>query len=301
MSYPSAIRLFEVGARDGLQNEKEVVPTHIKIELIERLIDAGISAIETGSFVSPKWVPQMADTADVMNKLERKNGIIYSVLTPNMKGYEGAIASKADEIEIFSGASEMFSQKNINCSIAESLERFEPVVQAAKKDGLPVRASVSCAFGSPFGEDIKPQMVADVSKKLFDMGAYEISIADTIGVGTPIKTKQVLEAVASVIPLEVIGVHFHDTYGQALANLHAALELGITRLDSSVAGLGGCPYAPGATGNVATEDVVYMLDGMGIESGIDLKRLVKIAWFISDFLGRPPVSNVAKALKNKLD
>ncbi len=301
MSYPSVIRLFEVGARDGLQNEKEVVPADIKVELIERLVEAGASAIETGSFVSPKWVPQMADTADVMASLNRRDDVIYSVLTPNMKGYEGAVASKADEIEIFSGASEIFSQKNINCTIDESLERFKPVMEAAKKDGLPVRASVSCAFGSPFGEEITPAMVADVSKKLYDMGAYEVSIADTIGVGTPIQTKQVLEAVADVIPLEVIGVHFHDTYGQALANLHAALELGVQRLDSSVAGLGGCPYAPGATGNVATEDVVYMLDGMGIDSGIDLKKLVKTAWFISDFLGRPPVSSVAKALKNKLD
>ncbi len=301
MSYPSSVRLFEVGARDGLQNEKEVVPADIKVELIERLADAGVSAIETGSFVSPKWVPQMADTTNVMASLNRRDNVIYSVLAPNMKGYEGAVASKADEIEIFSGASEIFSQKNINCSIDESLERFKPVVEAAKKDGLPVRASVSCAFGSPFGEEITPAMVADVSKKLYDMGAYEVSVADTIGVGTPIRTRQVLEAVAEVIPLEVIGVHFHDTYGQALANLHAALELGIKRLDSSVAGLGGCPYAPGATGNVATEDVVYMLDGMGIDSGIDLKKLVKTAWFISDFLGRPPVSSVAKALKNKLD
>lgn len=301
MSYPSAVRLFEVGVRDGLQNEKEIVPTHIKVELIERLVEAGVTAIEAGSFVSPKWVPQMADTADVMAGIKRHDGIIYSVLTPNMKGYEGAVASKADEIEIFSGASEIFSQKNINCSIEESLLRFQPVVDAAKKDGIPVRASVSCAFGSPFGEEISATKVAEVSKRLYDMGAYEISIADTIGVGTPIKTRQVLEAVAEVIPLDVIGVHFHDTYGQALANLHAALEIGITRLDSSVAGLGGCPYAPGATGNVASEDIVYMLDGMGIETGIDLKRLVKTAWFISDFLGRPPVSSVAKAIKSKLD
>ncbi|MEH6404498.1 MAG: hydroxymethylglutaryl-CoA lyase [Sneathiella sp.] len=301
MSYPSAVRLFEVGVRDGLQNEAGIVPTAIKVELIERLVDAGVTAIETGSFVSPKWVPQMADTADVMAEIKRQDGIIYSVLTPNMKGYEGAVASKADEIEIFSGASEIFSQKNINCSIDESLMRFQPVVDAAKKDGTPVRASVSCAFGSPFGEEISAAKVAEVSKKLYDMGAYEISIADTIGVGTPIKTRRVLEAVADVIPLDVIGVHFHDTYGQALANLHAALEIGITRLDSSVAGLGGCPYAPGATGNVASEDIVYMLDGMGIETGIDLKKLVKTAWFISDFLGRPPVSSVAKAIKNKLD
>ncbi|PHQ67347.1 MAG: hydroxymethylglutaryl-CoA lyase [Sneathiella sp.] len=301
MSYPSKVRIFEVGARDGLQNEKQLVPCDIKVELIERLVDAGVTAVETGSYVSPKWVPQMADTVDVMAKLTRRSGVTYAVLTPNMKGYEGAVASKADEIEIFSAASEMFNQKNINCSIAESLERFIPVTDAAKKDGIPYRASVSCALGSPFAEEITPAAVADVSKKLYDMGAYEISIADTIGVGTPIRTKQVIEAVADVIPIEVIGVHFHDTYGQALANYHAALEMGITRLDSSVAGLGGCPYAPGATGNVATEDVVYMLDGMGIESGIDLKELVRTAWFISDHLGRIPVSNVARALKNKLN
>ncbi|USG60214.1 hydroxymethylglutaryl-CoA lyase [Sneathiella marina] len=300
MTYPRKARIFEVGARDGLQNEKQIVPADIKVELIERLVDAGVSAIETGSYVSPKWVPQMADTADVMSKLTRRDGVTYAVLTPNMKGYEGALASNADEIEIFSAASEIFNQKNINCSIAESLERFAPVTEAATSQNIPYRASVSCALGSPFGEEITPQAVADVSKKLYDMGAYEISIADTIGVGTPIKTKKVLEAVAEVIPLDVIGVHFHDTYGQALANYHAALEMGISRLDSSVAGLGGCPYAPGATGNVATEDVVYMLDGMGIESGIDLPSLVKTAWFISDYLGRPPVSSVARAMKGKI-
>lgn len=300
MTYPSQVRIFEVGARDGLQNEKQIVPADVKVELIERLVDAGVSAIETGSYVSPKWVPQMADTAEVMAKLTRRDEVTYAVLTPNMKGYEGAMVAKADEIEIFSAASEAFNQKNINCSIAESLERFVPVTEAATAQKIPYRASVSCALGSPFGEEITPQAVAEVSKKLYNMGAYEISIADTIGVGTPIKTRQVLEAVAQVIPLEVIGVHFHDTYGQALANYHAALEMGISRLDSSVAGLGGCPYAPGATGNVATEDVVYMLDGMGIESGIDLPSLVKTAWFISDYLGRPPVSSVARALKDKV-
>jgi hydroxymethylglutaryl-CoA lyase len=300
MTFPDKVRIFEVGARDGLQNEKQVVPADIKVELIERLVDAGITAIETGSYVSPKWVPQMADTAEVMAKLNRRKGVTYAVLTPNMKGYEGAIAAKADEIEIFSAASEIFNQKNINCSIAESLERFLPVTEAALEQNIPYRASVSCALGSPFDEEISVATVADVSKKLFDMGAYEISIADTIGVGTPLKTKRVIEAVADVIPLEVIGVHFHDTYGQALANYLAALEMGITRLDSSIAGLGGCPYAPGATGNVATEDVVYMLDGMGIETGIDLPSLVKTAWFISDYLGRPPVSSVARALKDKV-
>jgi isopropylmalate/homocitrate/citramalate synthase len=301
MSYPDTIRLFEVGARDGLQNEKEVIPTHIKVELIERLMDAGVTAIETGSFVSPKWVPQMADTADVMAALPKNDRVIYSVLTPNMKGYEGAVAARADEIEVFSGASEIFSQKNINCSIAESLQRFEPVLEAARRDGIPARASVSCALGSPFAEDITPAMVADVASRLYAMGCYEISIADTIGVGTPVRTRQVLEAVTEAIPAHVVGVHFHNTYGQALANLHVALEMGISRMDSSVAGLGGCPYAPGATGNVATEDVVYMLDGMGIDSGIDLKKLVRTAWFISDVLGRQPVSSVARALKSKLD
>ncbi len=300
-SYPSAVRIFEVGARDGLQNEKTQIPTSVKVELIERLIDAGVTAIEAGSFVSPKWVPQMADTADVMAQISRNPNVSYSVLTPNVKGYEGAVASKADEILIFSAASEEFNQRNINCSIAESLQRFEPVVAAAKKDGVKFRASVSCSLGSPFGEVITPDVVADVSKKLYDMGAYEISIADTIGVGTPEKTRIVLEAVANVIPLEAIGVHFHDTYGQALANILAALQVGVTKIDSSIAGLGGCPYAPGATGNVATEDVVYMLEGMGIDSGLNLKKLVETAWFISDYLDRAPVSSVAKALKDKLN
>ncbi len=301
MSYPATVRVFEVGARDGLQNEKQQVPTAIKVELIERLVDAGVKAIETGSYVSPKWVPQMADTADVMAQLKRKDDVTYAVLTPNMKGYEGAAESDADEIEIFSAASELFNQKNINCSIAESLERFQPVTEAAQRDGKPYRASVSCALGSPFGDEITPEAVADVCQKLLEMGSYEISIADTIGVGTPLKTKKVIEAVAKVVPIEKIGVHFHDTYGQALANYLAALEMGVSRMDSSVAGLGGCPYAPGATGNVATEDVVYMLDGMGIDSGIDLKKLIKTAWFISDYLGRPPVSSVARALKDKVN
>ena len=261
MAIPSRVRIFEVGARDGLQNEKQMVPSDIKVELIERLVDAGVTSIETGSFVSPKWVPQMADTAEVMSKISRRDDVTYAVLTPNMKGYEGAVTWKADEIEIF-----------------------------------------SAALGSPFdGEEITPAAVADVAKKLYDMEAYEISLGDTIGVGTPLRTKAVIEAVAKVIPLEAVGVHFHDTYGQALANYLAALEMGVSRLDSSVAGLGGCPYAPGATGNVATEDVVYMLDGMGIDSGIDLKKLVRTAWFISDYLGRPPVSSVARALKGKLD
>jgi hydroxymethylglutaryl-CoA lyase len=298
--YPTKIRLFEVGVRDGLQNEMVNVPTAIKVELIERLVDAGVSAIETGSFVSPKWVPQMADTADVMEQVCRYEDVTYAVLTPNMKGYEGAVAARADEIEIFSAASELFNQKNINCSIAESLERFTPVMQAANAAKIPVRASVSCALGSPFGDEIEPEKVAEVSKAMFDMGCYEISIADTIGVGTPVKTQEVIAAVADVVPIENIGIHFHDTYGQALSNILAALEMGVAKLDSSVAGLGGCPYAPGATGNVATEDVVYMLNGMGIECGIDIEKLVKTAWFISDYLGKPPASSVARALKDKV-
>ncbi len=300
-SYPDTVRIFEVGARDGLQNEKTQIPTNVKVELIERLVDAGVVAIEAGSFVSPKWVPQMADTPDVMEKISRKEGVSYSALTPNIRGYEGAFENKADEILIFSAASEEFNKRNINCTIAESLVRFEPVVAQAKKDGIKFKASVSCSLGSPFGEEITPEAVADVSLKLYEMGAYEISVADTIGVGTPLKTKQVLEAVAAKIPLDAIGVHFHDTYGQALSNILMAVQMGVTKIDSSIAGLGGCPYAPGATGNVATEDVVYMLEGMGIDSGLDLKKLVKTAWFISDYLGRPPVSRVANALKDKLN
>lgn len=242
--YPSSVRVFEVGARDGLQNEKTQIPTNVKVELIERLVDAGVKAIEAGSFVSPKWVPQMADTAEVMGQISREENVSYSVLTPNLKGYEKAFEHNADEILIFTAASEEFNKRNINCSIAESLERFAPVVERAKKDGINFKASVSCSLGSPFGEEITPAAVADVADKLYQMGSYEISIADTIGVGTPLKTKQVLEAVANKIPLEAIGVHFHDTYGQALSNILIALQLGITKIDSSVAGLGGCPYAP---------------------------------------------------------
>ncbi len=300
-TFPSTARIFEVGARDGLQNEKEQIPTNIKLELIDRLVDAGVTALEAGAFVSPKWVPQMADTKDIMEKLNHKEGVSYAVLTPNMKGFDGAVAGNADEILLFTAASEQFNQKNINCSIDESFERFAPVVDAAKAANMPFRVSVSCSMGSPFGEKITPAQVASVAKRAYALGAYEISIADTIGVGTPVMTRQVLEAVANEIPVDAISVHLHDTYGQALANILAALELGINKIDSSVAGLGGCPYAPGATGNVATEDVLYMLEGMGIDTGIDLEKMVRTAWFISGFLGRPPVSSVAKALKNKFN
>ncbi len=298
---PTKARIFEVGARDGLQNEKVEIPTDIKLELIDRLVDAGVTALEAGAFVSPKWVPQMADTKQIMEKLNRNDNVSYAVLTPNMKGFDGAVAGNADEILLFTAASEQFNQKNINCSIDESFERFAPVVEAAKAANMPFRLSVSCALGSPFGEEILPSKVAEVAKRAFDLGAYEISIADTIGVGTPLQTKTVLEAVAKEIPLEAIGVHFHDTYGQALSNILMALQVGVNKIDSSVAGLGGCPYAPGATGNVATEDVLYMLEGMGIDTGIDLEKMVRTAWLISGFLGRPPVSSVAKALKNKFN
>lgn len=299
MALPSRVTLFEAGARDGLQNEPKDVPTSVKLELLERLADAGLKKIEAGSFVSPKWVPKMADTAEVLAKLKRRPGVSYAVLTPNMKGLEGAIASGADEIGIFAAATESFSRSNINCSIAESLDRLRPVAEAAVARNLSVRGYVSCVLGCPFEGEVAPAKVAEVAEALYKMGCYEVSLGDTIGTGTPAKAQRMLAACAERIPIDKLGLHFHDTYGQALANLHACLELGAAVIDSSVAGLGGCPYAPGATGNVATEDVVYMLDGMGIETGVSLEKLVDAAWFISDFLGRPPVSRVARALKAK--
>ncbi len=300
MTFPGRVSLFEAGARDGLQNEPTDVPTAVKIELIERLADAGLKRIEAGSFVSPKWVPKMADTAEVLAKLGKQPGVSYAVLTPNMKGLEGAIAAKADEIGVFASATESFSRSNINCSIAESLDRIRPIAEAAGARKLPMRGYVSCVLACPFEGEVAPAKVAEVAKALYAMGCYEVSLGDTIGAGTPAKAQAMLAACAQHIPIEKLGLHFHDTYGQALANLHACLELGAANVDSSVAGLGGCPYAPGATGNVATEDVVYMLDGMGIETGVSLEKLVEIAWFIADFLGRPPVSRVARAMKAKL-
>jgi hydroxymethylglutaryl-CoA lyase len=291
--------MFEVGPRDGLQNERETVPTAVKVELIDRLSDAGLPAIEVGSFVSPKWIPQMADTDAVLAAISQKQGISYPVLTPNMKGFEAALAAGAEEVAIFGAASEAFSQKNINCSIAESLERFSPVAEAARRHGIRVRGYVSCVLGCPYEGEIAPRAVADVSGKLFQMGCYEVSLGDTVGVGTPIRAQAMIDAVAEAVPREKIGVHFHDTYGQALANILACMEKGVAVVDSSVAGLGGCPYAKGASGNVASEDVLYMLDGMGIETGIDFAKLVAAGRYISDFLGRPPVSKVAQAVAAK--
>ncbi len=300
MTLPKSVRIWEAGPRDGLQNEPGVVPTAVKVELIERLADCGLRLIEATSFVSPKWVPQMGDGAAVMAAIKRRPDTVYQVLTPNLKGFEAAIAAGATDVAIFAAASESFSRKNLNCGIAESLERFRPVTTAARAAGIKVRGFVSCVIDCPFEGPIAPAKVAEVADELLAMGCYEISLGDTIGTGTPARVEAMLTACAAGIPLPQLAVHFHDTYGQALANLLAALQFGIATVDASVAGLGGCPYAPGATGNVATEDVVYMLDGMGIETGIDLKALVRTAWFISDALGRPPVSRVARAMKSKL-
>ncbi|MBK3778012.1 hydroxymethylglutaryl-CoA lyase [Azospirillum sp. YIM DDC1] len=295
MRLPKSVRMVEVGPRDGLQNEKQIVPTAVKIGLVDRLTDAGLTAIEAGSFVSPKWVPQMADTPDVFAGIRRKEGVRYAALTPNAKGLEGALAARADEVAVFAAASESFSRKNINCSIAESLDRFVPVLEQAKARGVPVRGYVSCVLGCPYEGEIAPAAVAEVAGRLLDMGCYEVSLGDTIGTGTPAKAQAMIAAVAERVPMDRIAVHFHDTYGQALANILAALEMGVAVVDSSVAGLGGCPYAKGASGNVASEDVLYMLNGLGIETGVDLDRLVAAGAYISDAIGRPTASKVARA------
>jgi len=297
--YPAKVSLFEVGPRDGLQNEKSVVSTAQKVQFIDLLAETGLSRIETGSFVSPKWVPQMADSASVFADINRKNNIVYSALTPNLKGLEAAIAAGADEVAVFGSASESFSQKNINCSIAESLKRFEPVMEHANQAGLKVRGYVSCTLGCPYEGDIAPQATADVTSTLIEMGCYEVAVSDTIGKGTPLKTARMLEAVLSEQPAEKLAVHFHDTYGQALANLLVALQHNITTIDAAVGGLGGCPYAKGASGNVATEDVLFMLDGMGIETGVDLQKLVEASNFIANVIGRPANSKVTQALTAK--
>lgn len=294
-----AVRVVEVGPRDGLQNEAKTVPTATKVALIEQLADAGLKTIEAGSFVSPKWVPQMADTASVMQALKRRPGVAYQVLVPNLQGFEAARAAKADEVAIFAAASETFSRRNINCSITESLARFEPVMAAAKAAGVPVRGYISCVVDCPYEGAITPSAVADVAARLLALGCYEISLGDTIGSGTPARIVTMIEAVAQRIPRERLAIHCHDTYGQALANILAALESGIATVDSSVAGLGGCPYAPGAAGNVASEDVVYMLAGLGVETGIDLAKLAAAGRFISSALGREPASKCAKALAAK--
>ncbi len=296
MTLPLRVQLIDVGPRDGLQNEKQTVPAATKIELVHRLQAAGLREIEVTSFVSPKWVPQMGDNTAVMAAIERKPGVRYSVLVPNMKGLEPALASRPDEILVFTAASEAFTQKNINCSIAESLERFAPVIEGAHAADVKVRAALSCALGCPYEGDISADQVEAVVKALRALGVDAIDIADTIGVGTPRKAQAAMERALKHFPLDEVSGHFHDTYGQALANVYASLELGVHRFHASVAGLGGCPYAKGATGNVATEDVVFLLNGLGIETGIDLDRLVDAGAYISGVLGREPVSRAARAL-----
>jgi hydroxymethylglutaryl-CoA lyase len=293
---PKSVKIVEVGPRDGLQNEQGLVPLTAKVALVEQLADAGCTVIETGSFVSPKWVPQMADSAAVFKKIKRQNHVRYTALTPNLRGLEAAIEAKVDEVAIFGAASEAFSQKNINCSIAESLARFLPVIELAQKHQLPVRGYVSCVLGCPYEGDVSPQKVAEVSQQLMNMGCYEISLGDTIGSGTPVKTQLMLDAVLDFIPKNKLAVHFHDTYGQALANILIALQQGISVVDSAVSGLGGCPYAKGASGNVATEDLVYMLHGMNIETGINLERLIQAGLNMMQALGRQSNSKVALAI-----
>jgi hydroxymethylglutaryl-CoA lyase len=291
--------MVDVGPRDGLQNEQKPVPTEVKVGLIDRLTDAGLPAIEATSFVSPKWVPQMADNAQVMAAIRRKPGVRYPVLTPNMKGFEAALAAGCDEVAVFVAASESFSRKNINCTIAESLERARPVTEAAAANGVRVRGYISCVLGCPYEGEVPPERVRDIAAALRAMGCYEVSLGDTIGTGTPGKTQRLIATVAEVVPVAEQGGHFHDTYGQALANLFAALEMGVAIFDSSVGGLGGCPFAKGATGNVASEDVLYMLQGLDIETGVDMTRLRIAGRYISDFLGRQPVSRAARALDAK--
>ncbi|MCL7938707.1 hydroxymethylglutaryl-CoA lyase [Halomonas sp. ATCH28] len=299
MAFPKHVRLVEVGPRDGLQNEPEPISTTTKLELIERLGAAGITYIEAASFVSPKWVPQMADHQQVMKNLARRDGVTYAALTPNLKGLEGALECGVEEVAVFGAASEAFSQKNINCSVAESLARFEPVLERAQQAGVRVRGYVSCVLGCPYEGEIAPAKVAEVAKALYEMGCYEVSLGDTIGTGTPLKAKRMIEAVSRDIPMDKLAAHFHDTYGQALANLYAVLEEGIAVVDSSVAGLGGCPYAKGASGNVASEDVVYLLNGLDIESGIDLDALAATGTWITQTIGRPNRSKVGVALAAK--
>ena len=299
MGLPGKVRVVEMGPRDGLQNEKAEVPTAVKLELIERLADAGLPAIEATAFVSPKWIPQMADHTEVLERIRRRPGVAYPVLTPNLKGFEAAKAAGATEVAVFGAASEAFSKKNINCSIAESLERFRPVVENARKSKIEVRGYISCVVGCPYEGEIKPQKVADVAGALYEMGCYEISLGDTIGVGTPGRTQAMIEACLARVPAAKLAGHYHDTYGQALANIYASMELGVATFDASVAGLGGCPYAKGATGNVATEDVVYMLHGLGIETGIDLDKVVDVGVWISSVLKREPGSRAGRAIAAK--
>lgn len=299
MSLPSRVKLVDVGPRDGLQNEKQNVPANVKIDLVHRLQAAGLKEIEVTSFVSPKWVPQMADNAAVMAGITRQADVRYSVLTPNMKGFEAALACRPDEIVVFAAASEAFSQKNINCSIAESIERFAPVVQAARAAGVYVRGAMSCAVACPYEGDVSPAQVDYLAGLMKGIGVQHIGMADTIGVATPVKVQRAMEATLKHYDIDDVSGHFHDTYGQALANTLISLQMGIWQFDTSVAGLGGCPYAKGATGNVATEDVVYMLHGMGIDTGIDLDLLIDAGQFISEALGRPTNSRAGKAIWTK--
>ena len=299
MALPDFVKLVEVGPRDGLQNEKQAVPAAVKIELVHRLQSAGLRNIEVTSFVSPKWVPQMADNAEVMAGIERDAGVCYSVLTPNLQGFEAALVSKPDEIVVFGAASEAFSQRNINCSIAESIARFAPVVAAARAAGIHVRGAMSCTVGCPYEGEVSPQRVGYLAGLMKSIGVQHVGVADTIGVGTPLKVQKAVEATLQHFDIDAVSGHFHDTYGQALANTLICLQMGVWQFDASVAGLGGCPYAKGATGNVATEDVLYLLQGMGIETGVDLNRLIDAGQFISDFLGRHGNSRVAPALLNQ--
>ena len=295
MTLPTHVRLIEVGPRDGLQNEALPISVANKVQLVDALTDAGLGYIEVGSFVSPKWVPQMAGSAEVFAQIRRKPGVVYGALAPNMRGFEDAVAAGVKEVAVFAAASEAFSQRNINCSISESLARFVPLIEAAQQHGISVRGYVSCVLGCPYEGQVSPQQVAQVAKELFAMGCYEVSLGDTIGTGTPTATRTLFEAVTAYVPREKLAGHFHDTYGQALVNIYASLQEGIAVFDSSIAGLGGCPYAKGASGNVATEDVVYMLNGMGIETGVDMDKLLLAGEHICNVLGRVTGSRVAKA------
>lgn len=301
MTLPERVRIVEVGPRDGLQNEKQLVPTATKVELIERLAAAGLPAVEATAFVSPKWVPQMGDAAEVMRSLTRRPGVAYPVLVPNLKGFDAAVEAGATEVAVFAAASEAFSHKNINCSVAESLKRFEPVICAATALDLKVRGYVSCVAGCPYEGAVAPEKVAAVARTLAAMGCYEVSLGDTIGVGNPASVSRLIEACAREVPIKRLAGHYHDTYGMAVANIHASLQLGMASFDSSVAGLGGCPYAPGASGNVATEDVLWLLAGLGIPTGVDLDALVAVGIWISEVLGRPSASRAGRALAARGD
>ncbi len=297
MMLPEYVKIVEVGPRDGLQNEPESIPTEVKINLIEKLVDAGISVVESGSFVSPKWVPQMASSSDVFTGIHKRAGVSYPMLVPNLRGFELALEAGVEEIAIFVAASETFAQKNINCTIDESFDRYRQVVEKAQIENLKIRGYISCVLGCPYEGEVSIDSVAEVATRLLDLGCYEISLGDTIGVGTPVRAQQMVERVSQSVPIQQLAAHFHDTYGQGLANLLAVLQCGIAVIDSSIAGLGGCPYAKGASGNVATEDVLYMLDGMEITTGIDMQKLLDASAYISENIGRDSVSKAGRALR----